>query len=419
MALLTDLPPEMLGAVVHVLLSGVVERVEDDARAVCRLEASCQSLRRLVRIDDDQLFKELDAARQMIVEKRLHELRVAAGLKQEDAAAMASLPSDYRAFVLKPPTPTTNIDLDDHLWKVDAGAGRARVVVRVLNVSSCVDTLQLLDDPDVDAAGLADGVANSCSLKVLALGNCSIGNGGIAALASAVARSRSLRDLQLPGCDIGHAFGGASVLAGAVISSGAIVSLSLHDNGLGDAGAAVVATALALCAALRFLRLRGNQIGVVGATALAFGVETSTALHHLGLGDNSLGDKGVMALAAGVAKASTLRKLVLDNNGVGDVGVAAIARAISAGAVLHTLVLGAPYRGHLTVAGVGKDNTVGDEGALALAAAVSSCRTFSSLVITNYKPSTIGEEALRVAAEARPAFDLETHSEILEFAYDM
>ena len=266
MALL-DLPPELLSAVVRALLSGIVEQVEDDARAACRLEATCQALKRLVRIDDVELFKELVAARQMIVERRLHELRVAAGLKREDAAAMASRPADYRAFVLKPPTPTTMLELYDHLWR--AGVGRARAVVRVLNVSNSIDTIQVLDDPDVDAAGLADGVANSRSLKVLALGNCIIGNGGMAALASAVARRRSLRELRLPNCDIG-AGGGTSMLAGALVSSGLIVSrLAASESprrrgrgGGGDGVGIVPRAAPPLSARQRNWRHRRDGIGV-------------------------------------------------------------------------------------------------------------------------------------------------------------
>ena len=159
------LPDELLMRVVRTLL-------RDDPQALCRLTGSSKALRRLVRGDSAEA-KELRAARALLTQQRLFELRVAAGLESEGGVpALVRSISRQLSFVERPaPAPVTGLDLSSSRWRVAEGEARGRAVARFVRVSG--------------------------SLVKLDLRNCGIGDEGAKALAAGVAASGSLVGLYL------------------------------------------------------------------------------------------------------------------------------------------------------------------------------------------------------------------------------
>ena len=124
------LPEELLMRVVRTLL-------RDDPQAVCRLVSASRVLRQLLPGDSVEAA-ELRAARSLLTQQRLFELRVAAGLESEGGVpALVRSVSRQLSFVERgPPAPVTKLVLaSNHGWRVSEGALRGRVVARFVRVS--------------------------------------------------------------------------------------------------------------------------------------------------------------------------------------------------------------------------------------------------------------------------------------------
>ena len=183
--------------------------LRDDPQAVCRLVSASRVLRQLLTGDSVEAA-ELRAARSLLTQQRLFELRVAAGLESEGGVpALVRSVSRQLSFVARgPPAPVTKLDLThNRRWRVSEGALRGRVVARFVRVSG--------------------------SLARLYLGCNDIGDEGAKAIAAAVAASGSLTHLELYGNSIGDE--GAKALAAAVAASGSLTFLELRYNNIGNA----------------------------------------------------------------------------------------------------------------------------------------------------------------------------------------
>ena len=187
------LPDELLMRVVRTLL-------RDDPQALCRLMGASRALRRLVRGDSAEAA-ELRAARALLTQQRLFELRVAAGLESEGGVpALVRSISRQLSFVERPPpAPVTELDLRSSRWRVAGDEARGRAVARFVRVSGSMATLHLGGNSmgNVGANALAEAVRVSGSLVTLVLEHNQIGNEGAQALAEAVSVSGSLVYLNL------------------------------------------------------------------------------------------------------------------------------------------------------------------------------------------------------------------------------
>ena len=156
------LPDELLMRVVRTLL-------RDDPQALCRLTGSSKALRRLVRGDSAEA-NELRAARALLTQQRLFELRVAAGLESEGGVpALVRSISRQLSFVERPPpAPVTELDLRSSRWRGVGREARGQAVARFVRVSGSLHTLDLTfcGIGDEGAKALAAGVAASGSLAL-------------------------------------------------------------------------------------------------------------------------------------------------------------------------------------------------------------------------------------------------------------
>jgi len=282
---LLELPPELLGLVARALLC---DDPQADAQAVGRLAASSKALRDLVR-GNAAVVAALQAARKMLTLQRQHELWVAAGRLDADAAFPFD-PSNYKQVAQQLPAPETALNLRHSRWRVAAAAGgvRGRLAARLVRVNGSLATLDLhgCRIGDEGAKALAAGVAASGSLAILCLGSNQIGDEGAKALAAGAAASGSLVSIGLGNNQIGDE--GAKALAEAVCFSGSLAHLNLHSCGIGDEGAKALAASVAASSSLAELILWGNWIGDESATALAEAIRTSGSMAKLFLNDNDV-----------------------------------------------------------------------------------------------------------------------------------
>ena len=303
-----QLPDDELRLVAHALL---VDNPQADSQALCRLFTSSKALQQRVRADG-ALMKKLQAAREMLTQQRLHELKKKAG-KLDQTAALPFVPSNYLQFCVdQPPAPVTELNLDMcGTWRTTA---RGLAVARLLRVSG--------------------------SLAYINLYNNIIGDAGAKALAAAVAASGSLAALDLNRNQIGDE--GAKALAAAVAASGSLTSLDVRANKIGDEGAKALANAVAASGSLATLYLHHNKIGDEGAKALAAGVAASVSLEHLDISYNNIGDEGAKAIADAVADSGSLSTLGLGGNNIGAEGANALGEAFGASDTLAELCFLAP-----------------------------------------------------------------------------
>ena len=185
------LPEELLMRVVRTLL-------RDDPQAVCRLVSASRVLRQLLPGGSVEAA-ELRAARSLLTQQRLFELRVAAGLESEGGVpALVRSVSRQLSFVARgPPAPVTELVLThNRRWRVSEGALRGRVVARFVRVSGSLTHLYLERNRigDEGAKAIAAAVAASGSLAHLDLEfNNNIGNAGKQLLRGAVRDRQGFR----------------------------------------------------------------------------------------------------------------------------------------------------------------------------------------------------------------------------------
>ena len=291
------LPTELLLRMVRIVL-------RDDPLAVCRLLCSSRALQRLVHEDSEEAA-ELRAARSLLTQQRLHELREAAGLEGSVVPALVRSISRQLSFVKQPPAPTTTLDLSRGrvylgvsmplTWRV-SGEARGRTVARFLRVSGALTSLALAGICDESAAAIAEAMKVNGVLRELHLDrDCTIGSFGAAAIAAALTINGALTDLRLASNCIGDA--GATAIAEALRFNGALTDLRLASNHIGDAGAAAIAEALRFNGALAALNLGWNQVSDEGAAAIAEALKVNGALTDLDLSHNKIGVEGADELA--------------------------------------------------------------------------------------------------------------------------
>ena len=156
-----QLPDDELRLAAHALL---VDNPHADSQALCRLFTSSKALQQRVRADGT-LMKKLQAAREMLTQQRLHELKIKAG-KLDQKAALPFVPSNYLQFCDQPPAPVTELNLNMcGTWRVTA---RGLAVARLLRVSGSLAYINLYNNiiGDAGAKALAAAVAASGSLAL-------------------------------------------------------------------------------------------------------------------------------------------------------------------------------------------------------------------------------------------------------------
>ena len=137
----------------------------------------------------------------------------------------------------------------------------------------------------------------------------------------------------------------------------------MDGNELGEDGAEVLAMSLMKNRGLKYLELKDNLIGDVGACALAYGLAGQSDMVLLDLTSNDIMKAGATAIAhylvgeqedfvdlipedsplkaAGAPKppSYTLETLILNNNTIGDDGAIALGQALLKNTSLHSLQL--------------------------------------------------------------------------------
>lgn len=137
---------------------------------------------------------------------------------------------------------------------------------------------------------IAAGLAKNKKLRMLNLGDNSIGVDGAVAIAKALTINRTLQHLDLTKnrCQA-H---GAEELGSALKQNGALLTLLLGENYLLGEGAAAIASALRSNTSLVELCLAENLIDVEGIGALSEALKVNNSLATFSLRGNALGEEG-------------------------------------------------------------------------------------------------------------------------------
>ncbi|MEV4414484.1 gala protein [Catellatospora sp. NPDC049609] len=214
------------------------------------------------------------------------------------------------------------------------------------------------------ARAVADALAPGHHVQTVYLGCNRIDADGAGALADRLAGDRTVRALWLKRNPIGDA--GVSRLCAALSGNTTLRTLDLVNTGLTRHGLAELAGTLAARETpLERLFLGGNGLRPDAVPALA-AIVREGGVRELYLAANHLGDAGAAALAEAVA--GLPMTLGLGGNGLTPAGVAALAARLSA---WRALDLARPPSERALGA---LPNTVADEGAAALAAALPGSR---------------------------------------------
>jgi len=194
------------------------------------------------------------------------------------------------------------------------------------------------------AVGLALATNDDSKIERLLLNdNKGIGDLGARALSCGLVRNRRLKVLNLSGCGI--ASGGARAIAEALKKddtndrSSSLEVLILNRNRIGVEGCRALSSALVEAgknvrgprsSSLKELHLMANGLGYTAARALveAGGISrrVDSSLEVLALAQNHLKDKGCMIVASALAGSSSVKRLYLGDNSIGDQGALALAR---------------------------------------------------------------------------------------------
>lgn len=299
-------------------------------------------------------------------------------------------------------------------------AATAATLAEALAENTTLQSLCVGDDAFGDAglAALAPGVAKSTSLRSLDLENKGIGDAGAAALGDALATARSgghpsLRAINLSRNAALGPEGLAAVCAGAKTLAN-LQKLILRDLNASGVAADAVAELVASARRLAVLDLSGATLDVAAGDVarLRAGLDRRHISARAGDGDGdmsddpeplaleldgvALGDGGAVALAGGAEDGGAsgrfrAARVSLRGCAVGADGARALARACVAST--ETLVL--------------RENALGDAGARAVAAALASNETFSSLSSLDLGRNGVGAGgAAAVARGARGVRDL-------------
>ncbi|MBO4208670.1 gala protein [Micromonospora echinofusca] len=273
------------------------------------------------------------------------------------------------------------------------GTDGARAVADALRPGHHVETLYLgcnrIDPAGVTA--LADRLAGDDSVRALWLKRNPIGDEGVSRLAAALAVNATIRTLDL--VNVGMTVRGLTALADVLATRKVrLQRIFLGGNGLGPDAVPALGT-LVHDAGIRELYLAANHLGDAGAAALA-GLADGREL-TLGLGGNAITPAGVTALARhltawtalDLARPPSQRALGAADNTVGDDGAAALAAALPT-ARLRRLDL--------------RHTGIGGRGARQLVDAVDGHPTLEYLGINGGVPRRMRRRAVSLLAD-RPA----------------
>jgi Ran GTPase-activating protein (RanGAP) involved in mRNA processing and transport len=186
---------------------------------------------------------------------------------------------------------------------------------------------------------LADALSMStCCIETLNLSENRILDEGAAALANALIVNRSLQWLNVSECEIGAS--GASALFNALARQEFLTDLDLGHNNICLEGAKALANALMVNTALRTVDLFMTKIDDAGSCTIANALKSNRTVMHLNLGANCIESMGAKALAQALAVAeSKIAFLSLNYTDIGDEGAIALANALSINRSVNGLCL--------------------------------------------------------------------------------
>ncbi|KAL7550920.1 hypothetical protein ACHAWF_014130 [Thalassiosira exigua] len=200
-----------------------------------------------------------------------------------------------------------------------------------------------------------------------------------------LASDSSLRALILDKCALGPE--GASSLARGVASNASLTELELGGNMIGPVGGEALFRALASNASLERLGMRMNRIGGGGSArgdvrALGEALASGTCrLARLDLSYNDLRCGGCRILSHAILDARcTLTELLLEKNDISQDGATALADALSSNGTLRALVL--------------RGNAIGDGGASALGSMLTRNASLQTLDVSSCSIGNRGGAAL-------------------------
>ncbi len=164
----------------------------------------------------------------------------------------------------------------------------------MLQKNSTLEVLGLSVNPqisDTGAAFIAEGLKQNSSLRVLALGYCSITDEGVSSLSDALVVNDSLKKLDVTGV------GGAAMLGEMLQKNSTLELLYLWSNPqLSDTGAAFIAEGLKHNSSLRYLNLICCGITDEGVRSLGDALVVNDSLEELHLLSNPVAKPKVMTL---------------------------------------------------------------------------------------------------------------------------
>ena len=189
--------------------------------------------------------------------------------------------------------------------------------------------------------------------------------------------------LSLINCDISDER--AKTLSGAIKCSN-IKILELSMNSIGDEGALALADSIESCFILQTVDLSCNQIGDNGALAIVRAIPLKTC--GIFLWSNNISKHGAEILLQ-IKQNVDLNSLYIDSRSIGYTGAA----AVSASLKLRENSLDFGYLHALKLC----NNSIGNDGAIALANVLGTCRRLMALDLSSNMIGIEGAEALAAA----------------------
>lgn len=184
----------------------------------------------------------------------------------------------------------------------------------------------------------------TCSLRILSLDSCFIGNEKFTLLQSAIKNASNLRQLDLSYNDLTEV--SAPRLEELFTTNTSLTDLDLASNWLRSPGVANLALGLSRNSSLRKLDLKGNEMGAEGAVSLANALKVNSVLQTLHIHHNN---------NLGVEGSSALVEALRVNRSITSLKVEVSADSLRAGEVLIQALQCSPVLNKLTLTMCGND----------------------------------------------------------------